>query len=742
MFTNSDCILFMGSNMAEAHPVGFRWPMKAKERGATLIHVDPHFSRTSALCDLYVPIRAGTDIAFLGGMINYVLTHDRWFKEYVLHYTNAATLIQEGFQDTEDLGGLFSGLDPETGVYDPVGGHWGYEGSLGDRGMPDGRDEERGADPTDSPTISPEDRKGVHGYAIDGGARPHDVSRSKLTSRPDGQPPRDPTLAASPLRLPDPETPFLPVHAGDGLPDMRMLAGAVHARRRAPLRNSGRERTSVLVYALGWTQHASGAQMIRAGGILQLLLGNIGRPGGGILAMRGHSSIQGSTDIGTLYDVLPGYLPQPAADGAHDTLDSYVAHDGMATGYWSHFRENIVSLLKAWYGDAAQPENDFGYDWLPRIERDHSQLPTFNRMAKGELTGYFLFGQNPGGGGLNAGLHRAGLRNLEWLVVADWFETESVTFWKNDPGAPPPSEIKTEVFVLPAAANPETDGTLTNTQRLLQWHCKAIDPPGDCRSDSWFVYNLGKRLKQLYAGSTDPRDQPLLNLTWDYDYDEPPRLPDGTISRIENDVDAEKILMEMNGFKLDEIDPRTGRPRLLKGFSELKGDGTTACGIWIYSGVFPEPGRNRARERTRSDNPLEPDWGFAWPDNRRVLFNRASADPEGRPWSERKKLVWWDAEKSLWVGLDRPDFEPSKPPDYRPSPGATGMAAIAGDNPFIMKPDGVAWLFAPTGVKDGPLPTHYEPLESPVSNLLYPNTHVYAGSAPLPGTSQSPGTHA
>ena len=312
--------------------------------------------------------------------------------------------------------------------------------------------------------------------------------------------------------------------------------------------------------------------------------------------MRGHSSIQGSTDIGTLYDVLPGYLPQPAADAHHDTLDSYVAHDRMATGYWSHFRENIVSLLKAWYGDAAQPENDFGYNYLPRIERDHSQLPTFNRMAKGELTGYFLFGQNPGGGGLNAGIHRAGLRNLEWLVVADWFETESVSFWKNDPGAPPPSEIKTEVFVLPAAANPETDGTLTNTQRLLQWHCKAIDPPGDCRSDSWFVYNLGKRLKQLYSGSTDPRDQPLLNLTWDYDYAEPPRLPDGTISRIENDVDAEKILMEMNGFKLDEIDPRTGRPRLLKGFSELKGDGTTACGIWIYSGVFPEPGRNRARQ--------------------------------------------------------------------------------------------------------------------------------------------------
>ncbi len=729
---NSDCILFMGSNMAEAHPVGFRWPMKAKERGATLIHVDPHFSRTSALCDLYVPIRAGSDIAFLGGMINHVLTHDHWFKEYVLHYTNAATLIQEGFQDTEDLGGLFSGLDPETGVYDPVSGHWGYEGSLGDR---DGRDggEGRGGGPTDSPGISPEDRKGVHGYAIDGGTRPRDVSRSKLTSELDGPPPRDPTL-----QHPRCVFQILKRHYSRYTPEMvSQVCGCSPEQftRVAELlcANSGRERTSVLVYALGWTQHATGAQMIRAGGILQLLLGNIGRPGGGILAMRGHSSIQGSTDIGTLYDVLPGYLPQPAADETHDTLDSYVAHDSMATGYWSHFRENIVSLLKAWYGDAAQPENDFGYNWLPRIERDHSQLPTFNRMARGELTGYFLFGQNPGGGGLNAGLHRAGLRNLEWLVVADWFETESVTFWKNDPGAPPPSEIKTEVFVLPAATNPESDGTLTNTQRLLQWHKKAIDPPGDCRSDSWFVYNLGKRLKRLYAGSTDPKDQPLLNLTWDYDYDKPPRLPDGSISRIEHDVDAEKILMEMNGYKLDEVDPRTGRPRLLKGFSELKDDGTTSCGIWIYSGVFPEPGRNRASERKRSDNPLEPDWGFAWPDNRRVLFNRASADPEGRPWSQRKKLVWWDADKRLWVGLDRPDFEANKPPEYRPAPGATGMDAIAGDNPFIMKPDGVAWLFAPTGVKDGPLPTHYEPIESPVSNLLYPNHMCTPGVRLFPG---------
>jgi formate dehydrogenase major subunit len=660
---NSDCILFMGSNMAEAHPVGFRWPMKAKERGATLIHVDPRFTRTSALCDHFVGIRAGSDVAFLGGLINYVLSNDRCFAEYVLNYTNAATIIQEGFQDTEELAGLFSGYDGDgqSGKYDAESGHWGYEGS-----------------------------------------------------------PRDPTL-----QHPHCVFQILKRHFARYTPEaVSQVCGCTPEElvRVAELlcANSGRERTSAIVYALGWTQHTTGVQMIRTAGILQLLLGNMGRPGGGIMAMRGHSTIQGSTDVATLYDLLPGYLPQPAAGKQHETLDSYVQHEGLPSGYWANFRKFIVSLLKAWYGDAAAPENDFGFGWLPRVDADYSQLAYFDRMTKGEVKGYFLFGQNPGGGGPNAGLHRAGLRNLDWLVVADWFEIESAIFWKSDPNGPPATEIKTEVFFLPAAAAPEKEGSLTNTQRMLQWHDKALDPLGDSRSDAWFLYNLGKRLKQLYHGSTDPRDRPLLALTWDYDFDAPPRLPDGTLSRIEGEPDLEKILQEINGHNLNEIDPATGKAKLLAGFSELKDDGTTACGCWIYSGVFPEPGRNRARERRLTDNPLQPEWGFAWPQNRRLLYNRASADPDGRPWSERKKLIWWDRELRRWVGLDEPDFDPRKPPDYRPPPGATGMAALAGDQPFIMKPDGLGWLYAPGAVKDGPLPTHYEPVESPVGNLLYP----------------------
>jgi formate dehydrogenase major subunit len=335
------------------------------------------------------------------------------------------------------------------------------------------------------------------------------------------------------------------------------------------------------------------------------------------------------------------------------------------------------------------------------------------------------------------------LRALDWLVVADWFETETATFWKHDPAGPPAAGVKTEVFFIPAANITEKEGTLVNTQRLLQWHNQALDPPGDCRSDAWFVYQLGRRLRELYAGSTDPRDQALLALTWDYDRRHPHTLPDGTPSRVHDEPDIERILQEMNGRKLDEPDPATGEPRLLRGFSELKADGTTACGCWIYSGVTPGPGRNRANERVRTPgNPVEPDWGFAWPHNRRVMYNRASADPQGKPWSERKKLVWWDEAARRWVGADEPDFEPTKPPTYRPPDGATGMAAIAGDAPFIMKTDGLGWLYAPKGVKDGPLPAHYEPVESPAGNALYPgrpaNPTVRTFDGPLNPVSHAP----
>ncbi len=708
---NADCILIMGSNMAEAHPVGFRWPMKARERGATLIHVDPRFSRTSACCNTYIQIRSGTDIAFLGGLINYILTHEKWFKEFVLAYTNASTIIDEKFQDTESLDGVFSGYDPDKREYAPGKGHWGYHGSPleskhagnGSGAESDGSDDQSG-------------HLGKHGASLEGGATAHDKRRADSTT---ASPVKDPTL-----QHPHCVMNILRRHFARYTPELvSRVCGCTPAEleRVAELfaANSGRERTSAIVYAVGWTQHSTGPQIIRAATILQQLLGNVGRPGGFIMAMRGHCSIQGSTDVPTLYDLLPGYLPQPTPEKHHETIDGYVDFEGLPTGYWSKMKAMTVSLMKAYYGSAATRENDFCFKWLPRIDDDYSHLPFFKRMAEGKVDGYFVFGQNPAAGAPNAALHRAGLRQLDWLVVADWFETETAVFWKDDPKGPPSAEIKTEVFFIPAASIAAKEGTFTNTQRLIQWHDKAVDPDGDSRSDLWFVWNLGRRLKELYAGSTRPQDQAIQALTWDYATDESARLADGSLSRIEDEPDAHKVLQEINGFHIDQFDTKTGRPKLLTGFSELKDDGSTACGTWIYSGVYPSYDRNRARERLKGSNPLQPEWAYSWPNNRRSMYNRASANPEGKPWSERKKLIWWDAQQKKWVGFDEPDFEVTKPPDYRPPEGATGMDAIAGSQPFIMKPDGVAWLYA-SAMKDGPLPAHYEPVESPFSNLLYP----------------------
>ncbi len=704
---NSDCILIMGSNMAEAHPVGFRWPMKAKERGAPIIHVDPRFTRTSALADHFVGIRAGSDIAFLGAIINHILTHEKWFMEYVVAYTNAATLIDERFAGPEELDGIFSGFVQEESRYDAAKGHWSYQGASNENTFDNGNDS--GGD------------KGEHGHGLEGGSTSHAKPRASAT---DSKPPRDPTL-----QHPRCVMQLLRRHFARYTPEMASQICGCKPEEIVKVAellcaNSGRDRTSAIVYAVGWTQHTVGVQIIRAAGIIQLLLGNMGRPGGGIMAMRGHCTIQGSTDIPTLYDLLPGYLPQPACDKHHQTVADYVKYEGLPTGYWVNTKKFIVSLLKAYYGNAANPANDFHFDWLPRIDGDQSQLPFFKRMAEGNVRGYFLFGQNPAAGGPNARLHRKGLRELDWLVCLDWFATESATFWKDDPTGPPAGEIKTEVFMFPVASIAAKEGSFTNTQRLIQWHDKAVDPDGDSRSDLWFVYNLGKRLKQLYAGSARPEDQAIQHLTWDYEFDEHPRLPDGSLSTIENEPDAHKVMQEINGHKVNESDAN-GKPKLLTGFAELKDDGSTACGGWIYSGVYPSYDRNRARERMRTPgNPVEPNWGFAWPKNRRLMYNRASADPQGRPWSERKKYIWWDEETKKWTGPDEPDFETDKAPSYRPEPDAKGMEAVAGDQPFIMHPDAVAWLFSPGTTKDGPFPTHYEPAESPVSNMLYPMQDV------------------
>jgi formate dehydrogenase major subunit len=662
--------------MAEAHPVAFRWVMKARERGATVIHVDPRFSRTSAMADVHVPIRAGSDIAFVGGLIRHVIETESYFRDYVVNYTNAATLINEKFQDTEDLGGLFSGWDPESGTYDPT--TWAYEG--GEVASAAGQREHS--------TQAFEEKTGA-GMMVGAAKRDETLQHPRCVFQ------------------------ILRRHYSRYTPEaVEQICGISREQflqvAEALIRNSGRERTAALVYAVGWTQHTAGVQMIRAGAILQLLLGNVGRPGGGVLAMRGHASIQGSTDIPTLYDLLPGYLHMPRAREEELTLEAYVETGGANRGWWAHFPAYIVSLLKAWFGEAATAGNDYGFEHLPKISGNHSHYPTMLRALDDALHGLFVMGQNPAVGSENSGLQRRALSRLKWLVVRELTETETASFWKDSPevrsGELKTEEIGTEVFLMPAATHIEKEGCFTNTERLVQWRDKALDPPGDCRSELWFIHHLFKRVRAHYAGSTDERDWPIQHLTWDYSEHGPHAEPS-----------ADEVLREINGYDL-----KTGE--LVPGFAELRDDGTTACGCWIYSGIYAD-GINQARRREPGDfsKPggwVAPEWGWAWPANRRVLYSRASAAPDGQPWSERKRYVWWDGEK--WTGYDVPDFPVDKPPDYVAPDDAEGMDAISGTDPFIMQADGRGWLFSPAGLLDGPLPTHYEPLESPVPNRLYP----------------------
>ena len=653
---HADLIVIQGSNFAESHPVGFRFVTAAQAKGAMVVHVDPRFTRTSALADLHVPLRSGTDIAFLGGLINYVLEHERYFKEYVLRYTNAAFVVNDEYRDSEDLEGIFSGLDPEKGTYDLS--TWGYEvGSGGE----------------------------------------HEPARPK----------RDDTL-----RHPRCVLNLVRRHYRRYTPEMvERICGTPQEQflRVAELlcENSGRERTAVFCYAMGWTQHTVGVQNVRAGGILQSLLGNIGRPGGGILALGDHASIQGSTDNATLYDLLPGYLEAPSLERGDVDFATWCRNNTPRTGWWNNFPKYAVSFMKAWYGQAATRENDWAFDYLPKNTGDHSHLPMFVAMKDGTVRGLFLFGQNPAVGGPNAEFQRNAMAKLDWLVVRDNFETESAAFWKR-PGVDP-KQIPTEVFFIPAAAIAEKAGTLTNTMRLVQFHEKAVDPPDECRSDLGFVYQLGKRLKGLYAESSARRDRPILDMTWDYEHH------DARERRL-GEPDVEAVMREMNGY---DVAARTQ----LAGFAQCCDDGSTACGCWIYAGMYPGAGENLTRRR-RGDDWVSPEWAWAWPANRRLLYNRASADPAGKPWSERKKYVWWDAERGAWTGYDVPDFPADKAPTTPAEPGGFGIDAHDGASPFIMNADGVAQLFAATGACDAPLPTHYEPRESPVPNALYPKAQV------------------
>src|SRR5436305_11107193 len=464
----------MGSNMAENHPVGFQWVLEARERGAKVFHVDPRFTRTSAMSTTHVGIRAGSDIAFLGGIVNYVLQNELYFREYVEHYTNAPVIIDPEFADTEELDGLFSGWDPEKSEYDVK--TWMYEG-MEVHGAAGKREE--GFDATQGEQS---------GHGGGGAGLNH------------GEPPaEDPTLQHPRCvfqilkRHYQRYTPqFVAETCGCSEEDFIEVCEAL-------VESSGRERTSAFVYAVGWTQHTVGVQMIRAAAIVQQLLGNMGRPGGGIVALRGHASIQGSTDIPTLYNILPGYLPMPHTEKYED-LASYIEANTSPTGWWGHFRAYFISLLTAYFGEHANADNDFLFESLPRIDDDNSAYWTTIQMLDGKVKGYMIAGENPAVGNTNAKMQRAGLSNLDWLVVRDFSLIESATWWKDGPeietGESRTEDIATEVFFLPAAAHTEKSGSFTNTQRLLQWRHKAVEPQGDQRSDLWFIYHLGRAIRR------------------------------------------------------------------------------------------------------------------------------------------------------------------------------------------------------------------------------------------------------
>jgi formate dehydrogenase major subunit len=726
---DSDCIVIQGSNMAECHPVAFRWVAQAKLAGAKLIHVDPRFTRTSAMADIHAAIRAGSDVVFLGGLVNYVINSERWntdpfFKEFVVNYTNAATIVSDEFKDTEDLDGVFSGL------LEPGGGakEWPYNAGVG---RYDNKSwQYAAAEVKAGPTfpVAPGPPKPAAGAPAPAAAAPKPpAAPGAPAAAAPAPPPLFEGLVRAQLKPPAPRD--------ETLQNPRCVFQIVkrHFSRYTPemveratgcprdvfikvadtiLANSGRDRTTSFAYAVAWTQHTNGVQTIGTCAMLQLLLGNMGRPGAGVMALRGHASIQGSTDLPTLYHSIHGYMTHPSVLRKHDTLEDWLTAETPARSFWANTPKFMVSYLKSMYGEAATRDNEFGYQWHPRIIGDHSHMAMFAAMADGRVKGMLCIGQNPATS-LNASLERRGLSKLEWLVVKDNWVTETATFWKQAPevksGQVKPQDIWTEVFFFPSSQIAEYEGTFTNTQRMLQTHHKAADPPGDCRSDLWFTHQLAKRLKKLYADSALPRDQGFKHLTWDFDPD--PGQEHGDTAGAPSSA---KIMREVNGYQT--ADPN----RHLAGFGELRDDGSTTCASWIYCGVFPAPDKNLA-DRRQADPPGKPGaqlaWGWAWPANRRLLYNRAAADAKGQPWSERKKWVWWDGEK--WTGYDVPDFAARKAPDAPAKPDGLGLDGLAGTDPFIMRPDGKGWLFVPAGLVDGPLPVHYEPAESPVKNPLY-----------------------
>ncbi len=689
---NTDMMLIMGGNPAENHPCGFKWAIEAKRnRNAKMIVVDPRFTRTAATSDLFLQIRAGSDIAMLGGMVRYAIENNRIAKDYLVNYTNAAFVVKEGFKLPED--GLYSGFDAATKTYDKS--TWNYE------------------DGNDAGGVAPSAHAAAGSSQKSAGMA---LGQTAVTPTP--LPPLPPKVAYD-LTLQHPRcvfqllkqqysryTPEM-VERITGIPKDQFLKAAdlfTSIRKDGDLK-----KVATILYAVGWTQHSFGTQIIRTAAILQLLLGNVGRAGGGVNALRGHSNIQGATDMGGVFDSLPGYLkvPSPAdADLAaylkRITPTSSKPAPWDSFNYWSNTPKFAVSYLKSQFGDAATKENDFAFNYMPKVDRNYSWTQIWDNMYRGSVKGMLAFGMNGVAIGPDSQKNIDALKKADFLVVGEIYPDETSEFWKA-PGTTPEEmkTINTTVYRLACAGFAEKDGSMTNSARWLQWKNVAVPTPGECRLDQDIVSDIFLKVRELYKKEGGKFPDPILNLTWPYTNPQP---------------SLTELAKEINGKALADLtDPKTQqvikRGQQVPGFAWLKDDGTTSCGNWIYSGCWTEAGPQLARRGTEdpSGQGIYPNWAWSWPANRRVLYNRASCDASGKPWDAERKQVWWNESAQLWVGNDVPDFKPDSHPSEHMGP-------------FIMTPEGVGRIFAPLGAfADGPLPEHYEPIESPVQNLFHPN---------------------
>ena len=702
---NTDMMLIMGGNPAENHPCGFKWPIEAKlHRNAKTIVVDPRLTRTAATADLYLQIRAGSDIAFLGALIKYAIDNNRIAHDYLVNYTNASFIIKDGFKLPED--GLFSGFDPEKGIYDKS--TWNYEegGDLtGKPVIPTPPAQNAGPKLEHGDIGQSQGHDGRGPAAVKGGAAPVPILPGKVAFDFSLQHPRCVfQLLKQQYERYTPEM----VERITGIPQDQFLKAA---DMFTSVRKDGdMKKVATIIYAVGWTQHSFGTQIIRTAAMLQLLMGNVGRAGGGVNALRGHSNIQGATDLAGIFEILPGYLKMPNPNDVDfatyikritptaskpDPWDSY--------NYWSNTPKFAVSLMKAMYGNAATKENDWGFNYLPKIDRNYSWVSLWNDMYDGKIKGVFAFGMNGVMIGPDSKKNVEALKKADWLVVCEIYPDETSEFWR----APSIStdemkKINTTVYRLPGAGFAEKDGTFVNSARWLQWKNVALPPPGQCKLDQEILATIFMRVRELYQKEGGKFPDPILNAAFAYTNPYNPSLAE--------------VAKEINGKALADItDPKTNQTikagQQLPGFSWLKDDGTTLAGNWLYCGSWTEAGAMIQRRGTEDPSGLGiyPNWAWSWPMNRRVMYNRASCDINGKPWDPSRRQVWWDETKQSWAGNDVPDFKAdSAPKDHM--------------GPFIMNPEGVGRLFVPLGaLVDGPFPEFYEPSESPIVNPLHPN---------------------